>query len=229
MSEEMFGFYLKNHVVFSGLDEIHVYKLQTVGKQHVLKKGARIVINNLQSNRVYFLVKGKMKIAESTKPDNRLVKDILFPGDMFGNISLNGFCGEEYAEALVHNTVVYCFSVSEFRDLIHLSHKLALNYADSISKKLFALSERYEIWTRQDTRARFIYLLKKWVKAEGLMAGQTIILSNYLSLSDIADILSVSRQFMHRLVKEMSDDGIIKYNRKQIEINKMLLEQISKN
>lgn len=229
MSEDMFGFYMKGQSLFEGLEETHVQKLQAAAKQHVLKKNNRLVINSLVSNRVYFLVKGKLKIESGIEANNRSVKDILYPGEMFGNVSLNGFRGEEHAEALVNNTVVYCFAANDFFELIKFSHKLALNYANSISRKLFVLNERYEIWTRRDTRTRFIYLLRKWAAAEGLVTDQNILLNNYLSLSDIADILSVSRQFLHRLVKEMSDDGMLKYNRKHIEVSKLLLQQISKN
>jgi predicted DNA-binding protein YlxM (UPF0122 family) len=91
------------------------------------------------------------------------------------------------------------------------------------------LKERYEIWTRHDTKTRFIYLLQKWADAEGLDNGESIIMNNYLSLTDIADILSVSRQFMHMLLKEMKACGMIKYDRKQIEVSKKLLQLVISN
>jgi len=119
--------------------------------------------------------------------------------------------------------------VSEFLELIKRNHRLALNYGYYISRKLNLLKERYEIWTGSDTKARFIYLLKKWSQSEGEVTDNYILLNNPLSLTDIADILSVSRQFMHRLIKDMGDKGILKYSRKQIEICKNLLQQFSPN
>lgn len=229
MNEGLLCLYFTRQSIFEGLDENQIYKVHAAARQHVLKKNTRIVINNFQSNRVYFLVKGKMKIVNSIKNDTQSVKDILYPGEMFGNVSLNGFRGEEYADALVNDTIIYCFGINEFRELLRINHKLALNYAANISKKLNILEERYEIWTRRDTKTRFIYLLRKWAAAEGKDTGRHILLINYLSLSDIADILSVSRQFMHRLLKEMNHAGMIKYSRKEIEVNKNLLQQIIQN
>jgi CRP/FNR family cyclic AMP-dependent transcriptional regulator len=226
MSEEMSSLYLKKQSIFEGLNETQLNRVYAISKLHNLKKNTRIVINNFQSNRVYLIVKGKMKIANSVKNDIQSVKDIMYPGEMFGNISLNGFLGEEYAEALVNNTIIYCFGVNEFKALLENNHRLALNYAGLISTKLNSLKERYEIWTRYDTRTKLIYLLQKWALVEGEDAGQSIILNNYLSLTDIADILSVSRQFMHTLLKEMSSSGMIKYGRTQIEMSKSLLKDI---
>jgi CRP-like cAMP-binding protein len=222
----MSSLYLKKQSIFEGLNETQLNRVYAISKVHNLKKNTRIVINNFQSNRVYLIVKGKMKIANSVKNDIQSVKDIMYPGEMFGNISLNGFLGEEYAEALVNNTIIYCFGVNEFKALLENNHRLALNYAGLISTKLNSLKERYEIWTRYDTRTKLIYLLQKWALVEGEDAGQSIILNNYLSLTDIADILSVSRQFMHTLLKEMSSSGMIKYGRTQIEMSKSLLKDI---
>ena len=224
MSAEMSCLYLKMQSVFTGLDEDQLAIVYSLSKEHTLKKGARIVINNFQSNRVYILAKGKMKIANSLKNDIQFVKDIIYPGEMFGNVSLNGFPGEEYAEALVNNTIIYCFGVNEFKELLKKNHRLSLNYNELISIKLSSLKERHEIWTRHDSKTRLIYLLKKWARIEGEDNGSNIVLNNYLSLSDIADILSVSRQFLHTMLKEMNAAGLIVYNRSYIRINKDLLK-----
>lgn len=229
MSGEILDYYFKRQAIFNGLDEAQIGRIHAASRQHILKRNARIVVNSLQSNRLYFLVKGKMKISDSINNSNSLVKDILYPGEMFGNISLNGFHGEEYAEALVNNTIVYCFGTKEFSDLLKLHHKLALNYADNINKKLALLKERYEIWTCHDTKTRFLYLLKKWAMQEGKDNGKNIILNNYLTLTDIAEILSVSRQFMYLMLKDMDAAGLVKYSRKKIELDKTLLDQLHFN
>jgi CRP/FNR family transcriptional regulator len=229
MKGEIFNLYLKDQLIFDGLNEQQLNTVYSFSRQHILKKKTRLFINNIQSNRVYLLVKGKMKLESSGLDDGRTVKDIIYPGKLFGNISLNGFRGEETAEALVQNTIVYCFGITEFSNLLKANHRMALNYAGVISSQLNLLKERYEIWTRYDTKTRLIYLLQKWAVAEGLDNGDSIVMNNYLSLTDIADILSVSRQFMHMLLKEMNAGGMIKYDRKQIEVNKRLLQQVSHN
>ncbi len=218
------GKYLKQHGVFSGLNDDQADAVKANARLHILPRGKRMVISSVASNRIYFLVGGKMKIADSPVDNNLQVMDVLYPGEMFGNVSLNGHYTEEYAEALVHNTLVYCFSVEDFKGLLNSHHRLALNYAHHISKKLHLLRERYAVWTRHDTKTRLIYLLHKWSLSEGKDQGELILLDNYLSLTDIAGILSVSRQFLHQLVKEMKGSGLLKYSRRQIELRKSVMQ-----
>jgi CRP/FNR family transcriptional regulator len=148
---------------------------------------------------------------------------------MFGNISLSGFKGEEFAVALVNNTIVYCFDINEFRALLKGNHRPALNYAEAINSKLSRLREKYEIWIRYDTKTRLVYFLRKWAEAEGKDNGTTIVLTNYLSLTDMADILSVSRQFMYTLLKEMNETGLIRYNRRHIGMCKCFIKGVHPN
>ena len=145
---------------------------------------------------------------------------------MFGNISLNGVYSESYAEALLTNTLVYCFSSLEFQKLLQLHHGLALNYAGQVSLKLNQLKERYAVWTRYDTRTRLVYLLHKWANNEGKRVGESLVLTNQVSLTDLADILSVSRQFIYVLLKEMTSKGILKYSRQQIVIDHGRMSEI---
>jgi signal-transduction protein with cAMP-binding, CBS, and nucleotidyltransferase domain len=133
MKREISGLYLKDQLIFDGLNEQQLYTVFSASRQHILRKNTRLYINSIQSNRVYLLVKGKMKLVNTGIDDGNTVKDIIYPGDLFGNISLNGFRGEEIAEALVQNTIVYCFGVDEFSNLLKVNHRMALNYASVIS------------------------------------------------------------------------------------------------
>ena len=49
--------------------------------------------------------------------------------------------------------------------------------------------------------------------------GDKIILNNYLTHTDIANIIATSRQSVNVLLNELRDDGILFYNRKHIELN----------
>ncbi len=229
MNVNMTGVFLRKHLVFSGLNEEQLFEVSAAIRQNVLNKGHRITINPLQSNRIYFLIRGKMKVVGSVRDSNESIKDLIHVGEMFGNISLSDYAEEEYVEALVSSTVVFCIGVREFRDLLKAHHKLALNYSENISRKFNMLKERYVIWTKHDTKTRFIYLLNNWAKVDGEQKGNWIILHNYLSITDLADILSVSRQFMYILLKEMEKSGQIRYGRKQIELNISLVDNYNLN
>ncbi len=222
---EFTNLYLRRHVVFKGLPENTLDEIALVAKQHLLKKGATIGITGLHPNRVYFLISGKLKTLAYSKNEWQPVKEVIYPNEMFGNISLNGFEGAEQAVALTHNTLVYCISIKDFKTFIHRHHQLAINYADNLSGKLLQLKEKHSIWANHDARTKLSFFLKKWVAAEGVFNDNVVVVQNFLSLSDIADILSVSRQFMYTLLDELKKQELLFYSRHEIVINPSLFKE----
>ena len=53
-----------------------------------------------------------------------------------------------------------------------------------------------------------------------------MILSNHVSLTDLAEILSVSRQFIYVLLKELTTVGLLKYSRQRIEVDQVRMKEM---
>ncbi|MBS1608655.1 MAG: winged helix-turn-helix domain-containing protein, partial [Bacteroidetes bacterium] len=62
-----------------------------------------------------------------------------------------------------------------------------------------------------------------WAQSDGSRMGDKIILNNYLTHSDIAGVISTSRQSVNVLLNELRDAGMLFYNRKRIELNNPLI------
>src|SRR6476660_6461007 len=108
--------YLKSNSLFKELDETKLMELSTVIKVHNVYRGESISYGDGDYTKIYFVVKGKVKIAESNDMGDELIKDILSEGDFFGDLSLHGNLPlDEYAEALTANTIICSFNVCDFR------------------------------------------------------------------------------------------------------------------
>jgi CRP/FNR family transcriptional regulator len=212
--------YLKSNSLFKELDETKLTELSTAVKVHNVYRGESISYGDDQYTKIYFVVKGKVKIAESNDMGNELIKDILTEGDFFGDLSLdNNLSFEEYAEALTTNTIVCSFRVSDFRRVLQTNPHVALNYASKVSRKLRNLENRHADLVFRDAKARLIHFIKNWARMDGSRVGDKIVLPNYLTHSDIAGFISTSRQSVNVLLNELRDSGMLFYNRKKIELN----------
>ena len=69
---------------------------------------------------------------------------------------------------------------------------------------------------------RLIRFIKNWAHTDGSRVGDKIVLNNYLTHSDIASVISTSRQSVNVLLNELRDSGMLFYNRKHIELNALL-------
>jgi len=212
--------YLKSNSLFQELDETKLMELSTGLKVHNVFRAESINYGDGEYTKIYFVAKGKVKIAESNDRGDELIKDILTEGDFFGDLSLDGNTSfDEYAEALTANTIVCSFKVSDFRRVLHTHPQIALSYAIKVSSKLRKLENRHADLVFRDAKARLIHFIKNWARMDGNLIGNKIVLPNYLTHSDIAGFISTSRQSVNVLLNELRDSGMLFYNRKKIELN----------
>lgn len=224
MSNEIKYVYLKSQPLFINCDEQLLKELCSVAKVKTVYRGEAIEYGAGEYSKIYFVVKGKIKISESNELGEELVKDILTEGDFFGDLSLDGRPSEdEYAEALTANTIVCCFMVPDFTKILQQNPMMTLSYAGKVSSKLKKLEGRHADLVFRDAKSRLIRFIKTWARKDGSNIGGKIILNNYLTHSDIAGFISTSRQSVNVLFNELRESGMIFYNRKKIELNDPLV------
>jgi len=212
--------YLKSNSLFKELDETKLMELSTVIKVHNVYRGESISYGDGDYTKIYFVVKGKVKIAESNDMGDELIKDILSEGDFFGDLSLDGNLSfDEYAEVLTANTIVCSFKVSDFKRVLQGNPHIALGYANKVSRKLRKLENRHADLVFRDAKSRLIHFIKYWARMDGSLINNKIVLPNYLTHNDIAGFISTSRQSVNTLLNELRDSGMLFYNRKKIELN----------
>lgn len=211
---------MKSHQLFSNVAEnkikeaCHLLKVKTVYRGETLNYGEG------DYSKIYFLIKGKVKITESDEMDNELIKDILMDGDIFGDLALEGHSSiDEFAEVLTANTVVCYFNIHDFKKVLHDNPSMALSYVNKVGKKLKKLEGRHADLVFRDAKSRLIRFIKNWARTDGNKIGDKIVLNNYLTHSDIAGVIATSRQSVNVLFNELRDAGMLFYNRKKIELN----------
>jgi len=219
MSDEMKLYYLRNICLFEMLNETCFRELCQLLRIRTLYRGETINYDNGDASKIYFVLKGKVKITEGDDSGNELVKELLTEGELFGDLSLDGnACDDELAEALTSNTIIGYCNVTDFRTLMQSNSTIALNYAKKVNNKLRRLESRHADLVFRDAKSRLIRFIKNWASVDGNRIGDKIILNNYLTHSEIAAFISTSRQSVNVLFNELRDSGFLHYNRKKIEL-----------
>lgn len=220
MFDEMRSFYLKSLPIFRNLQEQQIKEISSLVKFKQVYRGETINYGSGKFSKIYFVIKGKIKLTELDEFDNELVKDILTDGEVFGDLDLEGDPkNDEFAEALTANTIICYFNASDFRKILEANPMIALNYAKKVNLKLKRLEDRHADLVFRDAKARLIRFIKNWARMDGSKVGDKIVLNNYLTHSDIAGFISTSRQSVNVLLNELRDSGMLHYNRKKIELN----------
>ena len=122
----------------------------------------------------------------------------------------------EYAKVLSDDVAICSFLMSDFEDLLLRNPNLALSYTKFVGLKLKRIKNSYSNLISKDAKTRLFQFLKDWAEKEGKKIENKVVIENYLTQNDIAQIICTSRQTATLLLNEMETNGTIIYSRKEI-------------
>jgi CRP-like cAMP-binding protein len=217
MYDELKYWYLRDHKLFWTLSMSQIKQLCIITGFKKANKGDIIYFSSSDVPRIFLLKKGNIKIVSIDEEGNETIKEILQKGDLFGELSLEKDTDvNEYAKALTDEVSICSFLLSDFEDLLVRNPTLALSYTKFVGLKMKRFKNNYSNLVSKDAKTRLISFLKDWAEREGIQDGNKYTIANYLTQTDIAQIICTSRQTATLLLNELEEKNIIYYSRKEI-------------
>ncbi|WP_268847797.1 Crp/Fnr family transcriptional regulator [Flavobacterium aestivum] len=217
MYDELKYWYLRDHKLFWTLSMSQIKQLCIVTGFKKANKGEIIYFSNSDVPRIFLLKKGSIKIVAVDEEGNETIKDIIQKGDLFGELTLeNDTQSNEYAKVLSDDVVICSFLMSDFENLLLQNPSLALSYTKFVGLKMKRIKNSYANLISKDAKTRLYQFLKDWAEREGKRIDNKVVIENYLTQNDIAQIICTSRQTATQLLNEMETKDLLVYNRKEI-------------
>lgn len=220
MYEELKYWYLRDHKLFWTLSMSQIKQLCIIVGFKKVHKGDVIYFSHSDMPRIFLLKQGNIKIVSIDEEGNETIKEILKKGDLFGELALERDTDvNEYAKALTDEVSICSFLMSDFEDLLVKNPTLALSYTKFVGLKMKRFKNNYSNLVSKDAKTRLITFLKDWAEKEGIQEGNKYTIDNYLTQTDIAQIICTSRQTATLLLNELEEKNLIFYSRKKIIID----------
>lgn len=217
MYDELKYWYLRDHKLFWTLSMSQIKQLCIVTGFKKANKGEIIYFSNSDVPRIFLLKKGNIKIVAVDEEGNETIKDIIQKGDLFGELTLeNDAQSNEYAKVLSDEVAICSFLMSDFENLLLQNPSLALSYTKFVGLKMKRIKNSYANLISKDAKTRLYQFLKDWAEKEGKRTDNTVVVENYLTQNDIAQIICTSRQTATQLLNDMETRDLLVYNRKEI-------------
>ena len=209
--------YLRDHKLFSTLNNAQIKDLCIITRFKKASKHDIIYFANDPVQRIYLLKKGMIKIVESDPDGREVIKDIIQKGDIFGELSLSDTNGtSEYAQAISSEVLICSFKLADFERVLAQDSSISLKFSKFIGFKLKRLQNRYSNLVFKDVRQRIVEFLHEWAEKEGKADGNRVVLTNYLTHQDMAQLVCTSRQTVTQTLNALEDEGKLTYSRQQI-------------
>jgi CRP/FNR family transcriptional regulator, cyclic AMP receptor protein len=217
------AFYLKTFQLANHLTESQLTELGQAFTQREARKGQSIYKHG-PNKHVFILISGKVKIVESYEQGEETLKDLIMPGDLFGNVTLQHDSHQTELAEIASERAIY-LSIGSDLLMQHLKHSplFMFDYMAKIGNRFKSLENRYMFMMSKDVKARLLYCFKEWARKEGKTQDGKVIVKNSLTHHDLANLISTSRQTVTVILNEWKEAGVLHYNRKEFSISPLML------
>jgi len=208
---------LKSFPIFKDLDADELQQLQQCMEYHAVPRNTRIYEQGQEADRLFFLVKGTIKIGTRANDDREIIKQILHPLAVFGEA---GLLGEDkrfdFAQSMNDEVRVYAITVQRLRSIMLRNQKLTISFMNWIGRKLKRTEARLESMVFKDARERIIEFLRESARRRGKRVGYEMLIKHCLTQQDIANFTGTSRQTVTSVLNELRKSNLIHFTRRSI-------------
>ena len=209
---------IKQIGLFSGLDDDHISAIADIANKRSYPKNAIIINEGDETDSLYLILSGKVKVVLSDEDGKEVIISILEPGAYFGELSL---IDDEPRSARVVTMADCQFSIihkSDFNSVLENNPALVINLLKGLTKRLRDANKNIESLALMDVYGRVARTLLQFAEEE----GDKRIIKEKLTQKDIANMVGASREMVSRIFKDLTTGGYITVESGKITINDKL-------
>lgn len=208
--------------LFQGLSVDERLKLESMIEYRVKPKYSYIYQPGDQSNEIFFLAKGTIKISTHSDDGKEVIKSLIHPTAMFGELGLIGeMKRKDFSQALKEEVHYYAIKIVDFKRLMHTNQILSDRVMEMFGSRLRSAENKLESLIFKDARTRIIDFIKDAINLRGRRIGYEMLLKHSLTHQDIANITCTSRQTVTLVLNELRKSDLIYFNRGKILVRDM--------
>ncbi|MGB0887225.1 MAG: Crp/Fnr family transcriptional regulator [Vicingaceae bacterium] len=216
MATETKLWHLENFNLFKTLSAIEKIKMSTKVKHNKMRKNDYIYFPEDPSSSIFFLKRGRVKIGSYSDSGKEIIKAILNPGEIFGELSLVGQeKRKDFAIALDNNIVVCSLGMKEMETMIEKNPMIGIKVTKLIGFRLEKIERRFESLVFKDARTRIIDFIVDLGREKGKEIGKEILVKHNLTHMDMANLTATSRQTVTTVLNELKEQHLLHLERNQ--------------
>ena len=200
------------------------HKFKAYKEQHdfnLYKKQDYIYFEEDQSNKVFLIENGKVKIGYYTEEGEEVIKAILKKGELFGEKAILGEVKrDEFAMAIDNQTSICPVAVETMHELMRDNRSFSFRVYKLIGFRIKKLERRLELVMFKDARTRVEEFLKELAKDYGYCCpktGETVVKHPYTQ-KEIASLIGTSRPTFNTIMNQFKEENKIDFHRNEIRL-----------
>lgn len=188
-----------------------------------LRKGEYLYKPGDSSDKVYFLLKGRIIIGSFSEKGKIISKSFVEAKSFFGVSGLAGEHTRRNFSLAKEETEVRVFKLNSLRLLLRERPELYLHIISSIGKKMIKTERRLESMVFKTSGNRVVEFLYQLGKEEGMRVGYETLVPSFFTHQEIADLTGTCRQTVTTTLNELRNENLITFNRRRLLIRDLVV------
>jgi len=221
---------LMGHSLFRGVDPALIEHITELGVKRKLAADQSLFVKGDEGDALYGVLSGSIRISSNAPTGKELIFNILYPGDLFGEIALlDGKKRTADATAMVP-TELLCIYRREFLTLLKDEPDLAIHFLHMVCDRLRKTSEMVEdsVFLSLGPRlAKRLLNLSRFAHQSNSSVGPGVI---NISQFELGQSMGVSRESINKHLAAWRNHGWIALERNKISVfQEAALQQLIKD
>ena len=199
------------------LDEHELRALSAHASEQTFQKNAVIVNEGDQSNTIFIILSGRVKVFLRNADGREMVINVLGPREYFGEMVIDD--GPRSASVATLETSRFLIvTKADFKALVAADSDFALKLINRLMQRVRALTDNIRSLALLDVYGRVARLLLELATEQ----DGRLVVAEKLTQQDIAERVGASREMVSRIFKDLVAGGYISIDHKHITINRDL-------
>ena len=210
---------IKKDSLFDELTQQELAIMESRRQPVTYEKGEIIFKEGGVPNNYLCLSKGKAKIVKKISPTKTKVIDLKKPVESLGFHSLLAKSNYDYSAVAIEQSQVCSINSEDFFEVIEKNPKLSLKIIAYLNEQLDTSTNKFLAYNSKNLKAKMAYLLVILADVFGINESNKIQVN--LSRSDMADLSNMDTSNAIRTLSELSSEGLVKLDKKDIYLLKI--------
>jgi CRP/FNR family cyclic AMP-dependent transcriptional regulator len=203
---------------FSELAPEEVRLICDCGTTKTYPKNSILINEGDQTDTLYIILSGKVKIYVSDKEGREVILNILGPGGFFGELALIDEAPRSASVMTLETSSLGMVTKAGFQQCIAAHPEIAMKMMRILCRRIRSLTENVKNLALLDVYGRVARTLENLATPKN---GELVI-EQRLTHQDIASMVGASREMVSRIMKELTIGKYIHFKNKRITILKKL-------
>jgi CRP-like cAMP-binding protein len=181
-------------------------------------RGTRIYLPGDQSDRIYLVKSGVIKIARQTADSREIVLAYLRAGDIFGELALVDDSPRDHVAEASEDAVLCEIARDALLRLMTDTPQVSLHITKLIGLRLRRLEARVEELLGKSAQARLAQTLVQLAGEHGILDADGILIPLRLSQSELGRLVGLRRETVNTILQEWRGRGLVEAERTAIRL-----------